>query len=386
MEYLFYIFPVIACLAIHLWPGTPLPLSGDMLPFALKVDGAICCCGWLAIGLVHWLVYRSRTTCDEYLGGYANGLYFEDSWVEEIHYTTTYTDRDGNTHTEHHVRHVYHPAQYRVSYTVGRGTYVSESSFWALARQWQASKVPDEWFGINIVGGVRFGCHYLYDEVIRADAEAGFPRMLPITVTHAYTNKVRNSNSIFRFENISRQEAQSLDLYGYPVGNGWTVPAVLSHDITVDGAAARELDVFNAYWAPMNQMRLFVLLFDASRSDVTVAEKQRALWHGGNKNELVVCLGIDGDKVRWSHAWSWADEPKLEAMIESWFAENTAYDLLVFARWLKGNYRVWQRKSFADFDYIRVGLTTTQSITLLFWSLVASGGAAYCALRFLELV
>ena len=51
--------------------------------------------------------------------------------------------------------------------------------------------------------------------------------MIPITEEHSYVNKIKNSNSIFRFEDISRKTATELGLWDYPDNYGYDMSPIL---------------------------------------------------------------------------------------------------------------------------------------------------------------
>lgn len=42
-------------------------------------------------------------------------------------------------------------------------------------------------------------------------------------------------------------------------------------------------------------------------------------------------------------------------MVKDYFAKKQRLDLDAFLGWFTANYRVWERKPFADFDYIQAG-------------------------------
>ena len=125
-------------------------------------------------------------------------------------------------------------------------------------------------------------------------------------------------------------------------------------------------------------MRLYILLYDADVHDMKSVEKQRSYWQGGNKNEFVVCIGISKmTTVKWARAFSWADEPKLEVAVAAWFREHTYFDLRAFHAWMKEHYWIWERKEFADFDYIQISLKLWQQLTLIAVAIASSVGIAY---------
>ena len=99
---------------------------------------------------------------------------------------------------------------------------------------------------------------------------------------------------------------------------------------------------------------------------------QRSYWKGGNKNELVVCLGVADNEVKWCNAFSWEDMPVLEVKSESYFIENPSLNLVGFSDMLKTSLlnNEWKRKSFEDFDYIRPELTMTQEMVVVILSII----------------
>lgn len=373
-----YLIPLVACLLLYFGYGYALE---DWFVYALVAIPA-----WIVTGFAHWRMYRYRTTSEEFLGGYMAIVQYEAAWTEIEHYTETETDSKGNTRTVEKTRHVHHPPLYYAIPTVGKQINLDSSTFWAIASRWGATQQNDSWCDSDIVGGMRFGCHFCYNDVINDDAASGFLRMIPITATHTYTNRVKNSNSIFRFEHLEKADTIRLGLLKYPEFDGWNQHAIISGEFTVDHDVIRAYDRFNAMWAPDNEMRLFVLLFDADHSDITIADKQRAYWTGGNKNEFVVCLGLSNNTVVWARAWSWADEPTLEVKTEAWFREHKTLDMMAYLSWLKENYTLWKRKEFADFNYIRVNLTLTQQLVMLALAVATSAGMVYWGLSGLFLL
>lgn len=364
-----YIIPLLACLLL---PYLFNPY-GRWEPYAI-VAGA----GYLLTGLTHWLCYRARTKCREFLGGYIVTIYYEAPWTEIVIVTQTYTDKRGNTHTRRRKEYVYHPEKYYFDTNLGTRHNCSDGFFDSVRSLWQVVCHEDVWYGSEISGGSRRGCNYDYYDA-RGSDESRAARVWTVTEPHKYTNKIRNSNSIFRFEKIGRTQAITLGLIDYPEIIDFDAPTILSDCFDVPETVERQFRLFNSVTAPEVEMHLFVLLFDASRHGVDIVEKQRAYWHGGNKNEFVVCLGVERGETKWARAFSWVDEPVLEVKTADWFLKNPKADLADFLEWLYANYSIWQRKHFSDFNYIRVNLTMWQVFLTCF------AAAAGCALGFLLL-
>lgn len=136
---------------------------------------------------------------------------------------------------------------------------------------------------------------------------------------------------------------------------------------------------FNARIASQWEMRLYVLLFPAEKG-IAISEKQRAYWQGGNKNEFVVCIGMDAaGKEEWSRTFSWADEQEIETQTSQWLMTNPNLDWRRFYDWLKWHLRDWRRKEFKDFDYINVNLPLWQLLAIFLLSALENALALYLA-------
>ena len=168
--------------------------------------------------------------------------------------------------------------------------------------------------------------------------------------------------------------------FGYPEINNFDAPTVLSRHFNIAPNTERAFRVFNSIFAPKVEMHLFILLFDASTASVNIVDKQRSFWHGGNKNEFVVCIGLKGEEVEWVRAFSWADEPVWEVKTVDWFRRNPRKELIDFLSWLKENYTVWKRKEFSDFNYIRVSLAMWQVLIVMISAVAGSLLSVYLEL------
>lgn len=203
-------------------------------------------------------------------------------------------------------------------------------------------------------------------------------------MTVLYINYVLNSNSIFRQQSVSADEAATLGLIDYPSHDS----RLFDHNVILgspklpqwvkfSNRTQHAFQLINAFAGQRRQIHIFILVFDASQ-DVATALKQRAYWNGGNKNEFTVCLGVDFSAtdstsggaedsratVRWCKAFSWCDIPKLESATESWFIEHRELSLGDYAEWLGQHLNLWKRKNFSDFKYLGINLSTTRKTIL----------------------
>ena len=342
-------------------------------------------------GLVHYQMLRHRRTAIEYLGGIIDAITHYDSWTEVQLYTVNVPDgKDSNGHTtyrtETRVRYIHHPDEWWFRTSVGTQYEISQATYNIIAATWNTPMYNFSITGSAISGGERYGDEYYFNDVIRREGgncnplynQALTRYMFTITEPHTYENKVQNSNSIFRFEKITDDEAQELGLHPYPAINNFDQSPILGKSIDIN--TEQLIRAFNAFYGQVCQIRLYVHLFDASQG-IETAEKQQAYWKGGNKNEFSVWLGLDGNTVKWCYTFSWMDEPTLGVMTEDYFRHHPELDLKLFVQWLAANINIWKRKEFADFSYLRVQLTPAQTALLLAISAALCAGAVYILLK-----
>lgn len=356
---LVYLIPALACLFLHFG----FHYEGNWSAYAWIIG-----CGEATVGLLHWAFYRSFTSCREFLGSRVASIHYEAPWTEIVVRYETKTDSKGRTQTVRRVSYVYHPEQYYFYTTIGSSFGMSGSFFCQIRDLWRVSMHRDRWTGSNIRGGVRTGYHYNFFD-LEPLRYSDIRYWVPVTESHSYKNKIRCSNSIFKFEKISKERAIELGLIDYPVISGFDAPAVLSKDYGVPYYADDLFRKFNAGVAPRSQMRLYVLLFDRQKG-IEISELQRAYWQGGNKNEFVICIGLDAlGEVYWARAFSWADEQQLEVEIAQELVNRKILDWNFLYQWLESNINRWKRKEFKDFNYINVSLRLKHLLWILFLSL-----------------
>lgn len=324
--------------------------------------------------LVYWAMYRALRVV-EYLSGYAIAAYHHEAWTERVVRHVTYTDSRGNTRTRTEVDYVYHPDEWFITLNTGECADISEESYHKIVERWDSE---EEWIEVahhNCVSGGG-GQMISYDEK--------YDNMVTATYEGLYVNYVRGSNSIFRYEPLSRREAARLGLVDYPEIDEYNldVDAILVSlrlaDIEVNKRDQQHIQRINAYYGAEAQIHIFILLFDAA-DGIQMALKQRQYWHGGNKNEFVVCLGIEpsenggeAHQVGWCKAFSWCDVPQLDNATESYFLEHRKLDFEAYATWLRKNISLWRRKEFKDFKYIGKRLSPRRSLMVTIFTLIIS--------------
>ena len=323
--------------------------------------------------LILWLIMRRVSRTEEYLSGYALNIQHHEPWVEKIVRIETYTDSRGHIRTRQVVDYIHHPDVWLMSLNTGIEAYIQPDAYDYYRTQWGT---PEQWINPPHANCVRGGGGQLYEWNGELDSAATH------TYKGLYINYVVNSNSIFRKEHIRRNDVKEYGLIDYPDFDRRRLETdvilcspKLPEWIDFSNHSQRAIHLVNAFAGNLHQIHIFVLVFDAAQGVIT-ALKQQAYWKGGNKNEFVVCLGVDFNQpdsknrynedsrltVKWSKAFSWCDIPSLESATESYFIENKELDIPPFAEWLRGNINLWKRKEFKDFKYLGVRLSPGRKV------------------------
>jgi hypothetical protein len=145
---------------------------------------------------------------------------------------------------------------------------------------------------------------------------------------------------------------KKLGLYDYPKDyNFFDGPAVLPHKVYRGEPALQRL---NGLLGARKKFRLWVLVWKNKPIDVSF--KQEAYWKRGNKNELVVNIGVNNQgKAQWVRCFSWTYKTTLLSHINRYIKSQDKLDLYAFADWLSPEViKNWEKRSFKEFDYISV--------------------------------
>lgn len=369
-----YFLPLLTCAILSLING------GDFMEW--DVYAWILAGSWVYSGVIHYYMIRKRITDEEYLSAWATEIIHEDAWTEIIHVTRTVPagrDSQGRTiyRTVHETRHVRHPECWSLKDSDGAAKELSGERFLEIRNLWNSPEKEDTIWGSDIVGGRRYLQKHAFSDVLKrfeGSENVYAPPLLdlyvPVTRTQKYVNKVRHSSSIFRLDQVKEKEAKALGLYYYPPVGEDQEP-ILGRAFPEQ--TMKKFRLLNALSGWEYQIHLFVLFFDAAKG-IPIAEKQRAFWEGGNKNELTVCLGMEADTVQWCRAFSWSDEITLQVKTEAWFRDHPVLDMDAFHRFLLDNLSLWKRKEFKDFNYLHVSLSKKQMIWLSLLTVLLEAG------------
>jgi hypothetical protein len=287
-----------------------------------------------------------------------------DEWDEWIHRTCTRTVHDGYDKDGHEITHEeeydcsyreYHPERWCYTDNYSREHYFYNKAEFdrAMAELGYPKSVFRDMHRhyYRIDGDAQ---DYFYDNSI--------PHLRPLVWEHSYKNKIQASHSIFKFEDISDSEADSLGLYRYPNVTDYDQDVVLGFKCGKE--VHKRYKYINSMYGARKQFRMYVLVF--RNQPLEISEKQKSYWQGGNKNEFVICLGYNTKtgRIDWCNPFSWCDKPDLEIATKRYFRENPKMNLANYPMWLESHLNLWKRKEFKDFEYIENELTKGQAIAL----------------------
>lgn len=315
----------------------------------------------------------SMTTDKEYWGSYViEARYYED-WNEKvscrhpIYQDVASTDSKGNTTytsvyvgDEHFYDVDYHDEYWRLYDNIGKSYSTSERKFIRLTKRWDNRTFQD----------LRRSYHTDDGDMYKTLFDKKDPNTETITTIHSYKNKVQASSSVFNFPEVK----DATGLHQYPHTNNLYAPSIIGtvHDFK---KANRILDIHNAKLGSSHQVRVWFLFFH--NVDMSVALTQENYWKGGNKNEFVVCIGLDREQqVMWCKPFTWCEVDELAATVRNEVAgQEGKIDTVKLAEFTVNEVKnKWQRKEFKDFEYLKVNLPSWCYITVWVMTILVNIG------------
>jgi len=127
---------------------------------------------------------------------------------------------------------------------------------------------------------------------------------------------------------------------------------------------------------PTKQANIIIVFVGSN--DITWASAVRNKWNGAKKNDIVITLGLDGNKIIWTNVYSWSDSQIFKVVLRDDINKigtiavptpilNVVHDDTV---------KYFQRKHMKDFEYLKKEIDPNTGIMLFLWILagVGSGG------------
>ena len=244
---------------------------------------------------------------------------------------------------------------------------------------------------------------------------------------HKYENRIKASDlSIFNIQVVKKSMVDSLGLFEYPNRGsknqtrtktnrkgvtkygGWEFPTILGDEnLNVSESTQEKFRRLNGKFGVSNQMRLWILVFEDA--DPMAGKMQENYWVRGNMNELVLCIGKSGQEIQWAHAFSWATSNTLTVEVRNAVLDLYTYKDTVIAgqklpvleigmddqtkkvkdsktpvlteqtwddlyNWLNDNLHQFERRTFDEFEYVKVVPSKKAKIFIYVLALVIAIG------------
>lgn len=318
-----------------------------------------------------------QISATEYLGGWVTKAEYYEEWNEKVacrhpkyktvHHTRT-VGSGKNRHTESYTtqefdgyRHAYdvddHPPYWQILDSNGNKFSISTTQFGEYCQRFGNKTFVNMHRCYHTINGDKY--ETLWDQK---------PETLEsTTVTHTYENRVQASDSIFKFPKV---DPKTYGLFEYPGVNGFKQSCILGNGGATMLEGEKRLDYFNATLGRSKQVRMFILLF--YDKPMQAAIDQMNYWKGGNKNEFVLCIGVNADmEPQWCFPFSWTEVEILKVEARNFVMGQKTLDLVAVANHVgQGVNDKWVRKHFKDFNYLTVeppewAIWTTYIVTVV---------------------
>jgi len=255
----------------------------------------------------------SQTSDTEYLSETAGKAIYSEPWDEEVPcrhpiYCTEYYECGDSKQSrtcsreyvcghEHSYDVDYHPAYWQLVSTSGNSISITQAKYNYFFGKWKNKSKYDKHRDFHSIDGDWYIVNWPgVDDMIEC-----------MVTTESYENRVQASSSVFNYPEVTEKDKQFYELYEYSnITEGYKQKSILGYGDSTQKRAEHKLEILNAKLGPKKQVKVFILLFRNKSEDV--AFQQECYWKGGNKNEFIVCIGVDNlNKVKWCRPFSFTE-------------------------------------------------------------------------------
>ena len=316
------------------------------------------------VACMYGIMINNNTDDIEYLSYHYTKIRHEDEWNERVWVTKnrTVTDSKGKTHTEtYRVQETkYHPEKWYGYLNDGSERRLYSNEYNSIKTLWN---VPEQFIDMH-------RDYYTID----GDAQEYKWDNKQYTIKtyvkeHHYCNKIIGTESAFKFNEIKSEEAKELGLYNYPEIKNNEQNPIIGFNRFVKANDIKQFKRLNAFYGYRKQISFYLLIYP--NMSASIVEDQRSYWQGGNKNEFIICVGVDSltNQVQWAQCFSWLDDITIEVQCRDFINNQNKLDISDLSKWLENHLYLWKRKEFKDFNYLNVSLKDNQEITIL-WTVI----------------
>lgn len=287
--------------------------------------------------------YYSQVGDTEYWGGWVTEIRYYEDWSETVIETYTTTDSKGHTQVRTRMKNVYHPPSHVCFDSNGESFRISNLTYNDLSNKIGGTQL---WKDMHRMHNGNDGDMY-YQMWSGSDEN-----LIPTVTEHSYVNKIQGSRSIHNYEEVDQEKYELID---YPSTGVFTMPSIIGYRTEDADKADERLRFWNAKLGAKKQVRMWFILFNDKPLEAGL--EQEAYWIGGNKNEIVVCIGIARGKVDWCHVFSWSKEEIVKINIRNYIASQNKLDLYDAVEYTAAQVDVgFVKRDFEEFDYIDINM------------------------------
>lgn len=358
------IFPLLSIFILWKWFRKETVAWEYILPFAVSLV-----CIFILKFTVEYSVHRDN----EFLGSMVKQVRYYEPWNEYIHrtcYRSVRTGKNTSISVPYDCSYVdYNPARYTVITTEGREYDCSKELYTGLMHR----------FNNNLFVELNRNSYTVDGDLYKSTWDGSELSAFPLTFEETYTNYIKSADqSIFHMEPVDDSTASRLGVKDYPpLTSNFQQSTILGAPNTkYFNDADWKLRKINGRVGPSKQCRMFVVYFQNKPRASAFAQK--AFWQGGNKNEIIVCIGVDStspNKVKWVEVFSWSKSERLKTDLKNYIldTQDTTLNLHGFLTYAEGQIqRQFVRREFEEFSYLTVEPSTTLVVVSFLVALVVS--------------
>ena len=327
----------------------------------------------LILSILFGMLFRYMSTTSlskdtEYWGTRFERVEYYEPWDEYIYEECTQevpcgTDANGNTITcseTYDCSYVEeHPAKYVKYDHLGNSYSTDRLEYTRLLRKNNNTKFTD----------LRRDYHSYDGDMYYTVWDKNYDNYEMITSIHSYENKTQVAPTVFQYVDVDTMDVNFYGLYDYPRydRDKHYQPCLLG---VSDPVAEHKLQILNGELGDKKQVRAYIIVF--KNQPIAASTYQQSYWKGGNKNEVLITIGIDDDdNIKWSNVFSWSDKESFKIQIRDFIILNKKLNILKTIEYTKEQLLTdFERKEFSDFDYIEVEMTFNQYIGLFIANII----------------
>lgn len=298
------------------------------------------------------LIESSQVQSKEYWGSLVTRAEYYEDWDEWISQTCTETygcDSKGNnckTRTYDCSYRRYHPAEYILFTKNNEVIRVDEKEYFEVQRKFGNSNFVDLKRDYYEKNGNEYYTSWDGDPL----------KSVPTSTIHYYENRVKVCDqSIFHFLEVTEGDRNKYSLKDYPeLVSNYKLQSLLGYQGGDFESLNNKLNYFNGLLGEKKQVRMFILIFE--NQPIEAAFYQECYWSGGNKNEFVLCIGVDKQKnIKWCKPFSWTTSEILKVDLRNYVQSQQVLNLEDVINQMKVEVsKNFSRRHFKEFNYLTV--------------------------------